>query len=68
MKFIMTVSYTYRTDEQDSMEQTTSKAQPKTSAPDMKTFTFSTVIYLGTVVQREGAIPRKNPAADDENM
>jgi len=66
VKFTMNVVYAYRTDEQDSMEHTPSKSHhAKSTAPDVKTYLFSTVVYLGTIVQREGTAPRKTIAAED---
>lgn len=63
-QFILNISYTYQTDEQDSMEQTPSKApQPKSTVPDLKTFTFSTLVYLGTIASRD--LPRKSAGFDD---
>jgi len=47
-------------------EQTPSKTpQNKDAAADLKTFTFSTVVYLGTIAAREGNVPRKSVMPDE---
>lgn len=51
----MVVSYTYRYDESLGDEQETGTPSRNASAkqPEMKTFSFSTVIDLGPVIPRE---------------
>ncbi|KAA1469680.1 dynactin p62 [Dentipellis sp. KUC8613] len=52
VKFNMMVSYTYRSDDplpEDDVRTTPSR----TKAPEMKTFSFYTVIQLGTIIPRE---------------
>jgi hypothetical protein len=69
-QFNMNVSYTYRTDEADDLEQTPSRApQIKDAAADLKTFTFSTVVYLGTIAPREGGmLPRKSIVPEEPTL
>ncbi|OCB83844.1 hypothetical protein A7U60_g9049 [Sanghuangporus baumii] len=57
VKFNMLVSYTYRSDEpQDEEAETKSKASSASkSVPEMKTFSFYTVVHLGTIIPREEA-------------
>ena len=56
----MLVSYTYRSDDPDPAEEpsTPSRTQPQNRQPEMKTFSFYTVIDLGTI------IPREEPKSD----
>ncbi|EJC98928.1 uncharacterized protein FOMMEDRAFT_161120 [Fomitiporia mediterranea MF3/22] len=54
VKFNMLVSYTYRSDEpQDEEGDTKSRSTSTKTAPEMKTFSFYTVVHLGTIVPRE---------------
>ena len=51
----MLVSYTYRADEpQDELDG--DRKTPKT-APETKTFSFYTVVHLGTIVPKEEPAP-----------
>lgn len=51
----MLISYTYRADEpQDDIE---GDRKALKSAPETKTFSFYTVVHLGTIVPKEDTIP-----------
>ncbi|KAG8901446.1 hypothetical protein FRB99_005304 [Tulasnella sp. 403] len=56
VKFNMQVSYTYRADDPSTMTDDTkkspSKADPNTTTGEMKTFTFFTLVNLGTIAPR----------------
>lgn len=53
-QFNLLVSYTYRSDDPEPEEPgTPSQAQPK--QPEMKTFSFYTVVDLGTIIVRDTA-------------
>ena len=54
----MLVSYTYRSDEPSEEEDDTrSKSNTASkSVPEMKTFSFYTVVHLGTIVPKEEMI------------
>ena len=56
----MLVSYTYRSDDPDPSEDsnTPSRNREPERQPEMKTFSFYTVIDLGTI------IPREEPKSD----
>ena len=50
----MLVSYTYRSDEpQDEDGVTKPKVSATKSVPEMKTFSFYTVVHLGTIIPRD---------------
>ncbi|KAI0027744.1 dynactin p62 family-domain-containing protein [Vararia minispora EC-137] len=52
LKFNMLVSYTYRSD--DPLAEDDVKATPsRRNVPEMKTFSFCTIVSLGTIVPRE---------------
>jgi dynactin-4 len=48
----MLVSYTYRSDDPLAEEDTRATPSRKEKVPEMKTFTFHTVIDLGMIVPR----------------
>lgn len=56
-QFNMLVSYTYRSEDPEPAEETTgtpsSRAQVRSREPEMKTFSFYTVIDLGSIMPRE---------------
>lgn len=52
----MHVSYTYRSDEpppEDEIDGKRPSATPAKTAPELKTFSFCTVVDLATIVPRE---------------
>ena len=51
----MLVSYTYRSDDPDPADEpgTPSRTQAQNRQPEMKTFSFYTVVDLGTILHRE---------------
>ncbi|EKM51670.1 uncharacterized protein PHACADRAFT_150266 [Phanerochaete carnosa HHB-10118-sp] len=54
MKFNMLVSYTYRSDDPEPEEPSTpSRSQAQHKQPEMKTFSFYTVVDLGTIIVRD---------------
>ncbi|KIJ54802.1 hypothetical protein M422DRAFT_240886 [Sphaerobolus stellatus SS14] len=55
IKFNMLVSYTYRSDDPGAQEEgnATQRTPSKNSGPEMKTFSFYTVVDLGVIVPRE---------------
>ncbi|KAI0696266.1 dynactin p62 family-domain-containing protein [Cytidiella melzeri] len=57
IKFNMLVSYTYRSDDAEPSEDpgTPSRIQTQHRQPEMKTFSFYTVIDLGTIIPRDEA-------------
>ncbi|OCH90934.1 dynactin p62 [Obba rivulosa] len=59
IRFNMLVSYTYRSDDAEPAEEnedgTPSRSHAVNKAPEMKNFSFYTVVDLGAVVRREGS-------------
>ncbi|KAL7280129.1 hypothetical protein ACG7TL_006546 [Trametes sanguinea] len=57
VKFNMLVSYTYRSDDPETVDDaeagTPSRSQATSRAPEMKNFSFYTVVDLGTIAHRE---------------
>ncbi|EIN12571.1 dynactin p62 [Punctularia strigosozonata HHB-11173 SS5] len=56
VKFNMLVSYTYRSDDtagSEDHEATPSRRQKQQQEPEMKTFSFSTVVDLGPIIAKE---------------
>ena len=54
----MLVSYTYRSDEpQDEIEGDEKLRSVAKSNPETKTFSFYTVVHLGTIIPKEDAAP-----------
>lgn len=50
----MLVSYTYRSDDPEPEEPSTpSRSQAQNKQPEMKTFSFYTVVDLGTIIVRD---------------
>lgn len=54
IKFNMLVSYTYRSDDPLADEDVRATPSRKEKLPEMKTFTFYTVVDLGTIIARVG--------------
>lgn len=52
LQFNMLVSYTYRSDDPAPSEDNDVPRSP-TKAPEVKTFSFYTVVDLGTIIPRE---------------
>jgi len=57
VKFNMLVSYTYRSDDPLGDEDVRNTPSRTTKAPEMKTFSFYTVVELGEIVAREESRP-----------
>ena len=49
----MLVSYTYRSDDPLAEDDVRATPSRKAAAPEMKTFSFYTVVNLGSIVPRE---------------
>jgi len=49
----MVVSYTYHSDDPGPQEDGAVTKTPKSSGPEMKTFSFYTVVDLGVIVPKE---------------
>lgn len=53
----MLVSYTYRSDDPEPADEpaTPSRTQAQNRQPEMKTFSFYTVVDLGTIIVRDAS-------------
>lgn len=56
LQFNMLVSYTYRSDDPLADEEVQATPSRKEKLPEMKTFTFYTVVDLGLIIPRVGRV------------